>query len=678
MKDSLLSYDSFKEIFPGMEFAKLVTEDDSQKYNVKLKDGLNEIPLKQNYGFIDGGINFFDKDNFLEALKKSYNCKYLRKVELPDESNIFIDDKEYIADKVILGEKILIEDLKEWDNNEFCERALKIDAKFMKYIKTITPETQLNMILKDPNAIEIIRNPTEEMQLIAVKYSSWLVQKIDNPTTKVILLATENYPYVLRYIKNIPEDAIYELIGKKPELIEYFTELSEEIYCGILKDNGQLLKFVTKQTQTICDIAFINTKEAFRYVKKQFKTFDMCFEAVKFNGLFLDLVPDIHFLTELCVEAIKQNATAIEYLKIPSDEMFLLAAKQKPHYYARVNDKSLINDSNDDIILNVTPDYIQYVKNPTYEQCLKVIKRSGKLMKHIPIEHHTEELCMIAIRDFPEAVEFIDSKLETVIMVAVTQKGVVINLVKNKTHDLMMASVENNGLALEHIEDQTYNIIKTALNQNIRAFKFVKNKTTEISKFAISKDPELLIYIVDPFADTLDEEVVFEALKLKGMLLRHIPVKLITVKMCEIALNNDADAMIHVPDEFKTEDLVLPCLEKNGFVIRHIKNPTDKMNFCAVKCRPRSIQYIKNQTDKLSMFAFNLDNSILYSLSNQTPEICMAAVQKNHLAMVDVKNQELTLCMHCTILNPKSTVYIKNQDIKKQCESILAEIKTYV
>lgn len=106
MESTLLSGSSFKEFFGGMEFIKIVSSSDIQKYSaIKLNDGLNEIPLRQTNSYVSGGIDFCDWENFIFYLKKAIDPKFIRKVEIIDESTVFVDNKEYLTDKAILGEK---------------------------------------------------------------------------------------------------------------------------------------------------------------------------------------------------------------------------------------------------------------------------------------------------------------------------------------------------------------------------------------------------------------------------------------------------------------------------------------------------------------------------------------------------------------------------------------------
>ena len=734
MEYTLVSGSSFKDFYEGVEFYKIVSQDDTHK-TIKLKDGLNEISLTQYAtGYINGGINFCDWDNFFPTLKISYNAKYIRRIGIIDDSQVFIDNKEYVTDKVMLGEKILIEDLKEWDDKEFCEKALKSDFKNVKYIRNIelmSGSKFLEFVKKDPYCIEHIKNQTEEMQLLAVNHSGYLLRHCANPSLNVIMIGIKKAPYSIKYL-TIDENMLYDLVKNDPSLIEHTNELPEGIYCEVLKKNGMLLKHINKQTQLLCDIAFENNIESFRFVKKQFKTYEMCLKAVGFNPDLLDFVSDDNFTHELCMiavkkkgltikyiinpsvdtcmEALNNDLTAIHQISKPTDEMLVLALKKFPHLHSRIQDKSLITgEENINCVLNTTPMHIQNIKNPTYAQCLIAVKKSSKVFEHIPKEHHTDELCMTAIHDYPEVLQFIDNQTETMAIAGVLQKGSVLKFIKNKNYDLNIAAVENDGMALEHVDIQTDDIVKAALKQNIKSFKFVKNKTVEVCKYAVSVDPMLLKEIIDPFSDQVNEEIVLEALKKKGEMLRFIAqsaytekmcklaldsniemmslipekfqteelvlpalakkgtvlvhIKKPTYKMCQMALNNDIETMLFVPDSFQTEEFVLPYLMKKGSILRHIKNKTMQMCKVALDNDSDAMAHvpIEHQTEELVLPYLEKNGLLLKHIKNQTDKMCFTAIKNKPLAIEFVINQTEELGLYAIKLNCNTLRFIKNQ-----------------
>ena len=183
MERSILSGQIFNEFFFGMEMIKIVSEDDKQMYGFKVSDGLNILPLKQvSDTYCSGGINFCDWENFLMYLKRSYDGKYIRKVLVPDDAMIFVDDKEYTSDKLILSKRIPISELDQWNDEEFCMNAINCDCKFLIYCKCIRPELEFAMVIKNPSNIEYIKNQTEEMHEMAIEQNAYLIRHCINPS----------------------------------------------------------------------------------------------------------------------------------------------------------------------------------------------------------------------------------------------------------------------------------------------------------------------------------------------------------------------------------------------------------------------------------------------------------------------------------------------------------------
>jgi hypothetical protein len=702
MNYTLLSGSSFKEFYCGIEFIKVTNKDETEKYSYKLKDGLNEKEFRQTNGYIDGGITFVESDNMFDVFKKIWDALYIRKIEIPDDANVFIDDKEYMADKIILGERVAIIDMEQWNDKSFCDKALTIDPKLVKYCKNISSEKLKEIVSKDPYIIEHIKNPSEELINIAVERTPYLIRYIPNPPLDLLKKCIKTSPYIIRYCENLTYDVLIELVRTNPEIIDSLPNPTYELCKEAVIINPLTLKHVpiNHKTEELCNMAFSANMASFPFLNKMYITKEMCIEAVKYNGEFLRQVPDRFFTDDVCIEAIKQKPRAIDIIKNPtdemwitaikgepsiifdirnpSDEMLLLAAPKYPTLYDKIRDKNLIGDNiNLDEVLKKTPSYIINIKNPTYEQWLCVIRQSGKFIKDIPQHHITEELGMIALQDYPDGLEFIDNQTDSMCLTAVFQKGVVLRFVKNQTDDISMAAVDNDPLALEYVINQTPEIVKKALDRNIKAFKFVKDKTPEIIEYACYADPDIISCINDYTSIQKYEKIITDVLKKKGLALQHIPKNLQTKEMCENALENDVYAVEYMNQDFLTEDMAIKVVKKYGYLIRHIHNKTDKINMEAIKNHPKSLSYINNQTEELCLTAVDLDYTTLLYVIKQTPEICFHAVRKHFTAMVHVNLQDEIAIKVCCVIDPRCINYVRDLTIRNECQELIKEIESY-
>ena len=67
----------------------------------------------------------------------------------------------------------------------------------------------------------------------------------------------------------------------------------------------------------------------------------------------------------------------------------------------------------------------------------------------------------------------------------------------NRTYELCMEAIKNHGNALQFVEDQTDEICKLAVSQNPYALKYVRNQTDELCTLAVSKNPFALEYVIN-------------------------------------------------------------------------------------------------------------------------------------------------------------------------------------
>lgn len=700
LKHSLLAGSVFKEFYAGIEFIKITTDTETERYSTKLHDGLNEIPLKQNHHYVDGGIKFADVDNLLDSIKKTFTATYIRKVEIPDDAMVFIDDRDYMADKLILRERIPIGNMEYWNDLSFCEKAMVCDSKLLKFCKNISNEKLLALVKKDPWAFEHIANPTDEMIIIATDRFPYLIRYVKNPSIDLLKKVISKSPYTIRQFDNINPEIVLQLIKEKPEIIEYINQPTYEMCYEAVTLNSKLIKHVPVQwkTKEICDIAFSGDISNIMYLNKAFITFDMALAAVKVNGLYLKCVPDEHFVDEICIEAIKNHARAIDNVKNPTEEMWalaikkdnsiiydvknptdellLIAAPKYPNLYDKIKNKDLISDNVDyNKVLEENPNFITSIKNPTYAQWLIAIKKNSRLIKSVPIEFQQEELCMIAVQDYPDGLEYIEQQTDSICLTAVIVKGLTLKFVKKQNCDICNAAIDNDPMALEFAENQSTEAILKALIKNVRAFKFVKQKTDAAIKYAIEKDPDMIEYINDATTVFKYEKEIANALKKKGEAIKHLPQYLQTREMCDNALDNDVYVIKHVNQNFLTEEQAIKIVEKNETLLKEITIQTPKICMASVKKYPFAIQHVHDQTDELCMTAIDRNPNTIMHIKNQTGEMCMKAVSKDYYAMRYITTTDPDIIKFCCIIDPKCVYYVANSIIKAECVELHREIE---
>jgi hypothetical protein len=150
-----------------------------------------------------------------------------------------------------------------------------------------------------------------------------------------------------------------------------------------------------------------------KYVRNNFKTFELCLAEVKQKGMAIKYVPDKYITEELCLIAVKQNGMAIEYVpdKYITQELCLIAVKQ----YC--------------MALKYVPDILK-----TVEMCVAAVKKNIYVLEYVPAELNTVELCLIAVKQNGITLQYVPDDL--------------------KTAELCLAAVKQNVWALQYVPDE--------------------------------------------------------------------------------------------------------------------------------------------------------------------------------------------------------------------------------
>ena len=114
------------------------------------------------------------------------------------------------------------------------------------------------------------------------------------------------------------------------------------------------------------------------------------------------------------------------------------------------------------------------------------VSKNGLLLNCIPMEFRTDEMCIKAIAQNPEALQFVpnDKKKLFEKIICYNKKKITdwreLQYIENQTEEMCLEAVKQNGYALEYVENQTEEICFEAVKQNGRALQFVKNQTENI------------------------------------------------------------------------------------------------------------------------------------------------------------------------------------------------------
>ncbi len=156
MIHQLLTGSEFNLIQTG-KIVKLTNQ--SENHNeFHFKTGLNidSIPFNPKGNCQSGGIYFCSIDNLFKWLNYSdQSMIYVRSVIIPDDALVWIEEDKFKTDRLILGEKMLIEDMDIWNDLEYCLKAIKYDYTIIEYMKKTDVGRVLQSILYNCDAFKI-------------------------------------------------------------------------------------------------------------------------------------------------------------------------------------------------------------------------------------------------------------------------------------------------------------------------------------------------------------------------------------------------------------------------------------------------------------------------------------------------------------------------------------------
>ena len=222
---------NFKKTYSGTVFYKLTNRDEYHN-GLQFKTGLNAdiITFNPKGRCEKGGLYFTEYKKIAMWIRYTITDMYwMRKVNILDDSLIYIEENKFKANKFVLEERVCI-----WSNMDVCIFAVLYDGIFLKEIEK------------------------------------------DKQTESLCKLAVMSYGPALEYVKEcFKTKDICKLAVKSSGLALEFVphgHQTEKLCLAAVGSNGIALKFVNEKLQTreMCDIAVNQNKSAVWYVSKKY------------------------------------------------------------------------------------------------------------------------------------------------------------------------------------------------------------------------------------------------------------------------------------------------------------------------------------------------------------------------------------------------------------------------
>lgn len=253
------------------------------KYELfKISKELNTIPL-YFYGviydeFLYNGYLTYEKYN---QAKKEYKL---------DEYFSFIGLNEFVKAYTIEG---LIREFFPIDGINYTTRA--------KLNSIITS------IYKSPDDIELSALPqSTQIYKHLVKVRPLALKQLPLQTEEICISAVSSFAFAIKYV----------------------DEQTERIAYNSVLQNGLALKYVDPSLHTEYVVKMALKQNPLAFCHSHLKTYDICLNAVKANGVNYEFVPEEHRTHELKMEALKSNGWAIKFFDEQTEEYALAAVLQ--------------------------------------------------------------------------------------------------------------------------------------------------------------------------------------------------------------------------------------------------------------------------------------------------------------------------------------------------------------
>ena len=288
---------------------------------------------------------------------------------------------------------------------------------------------------------------------------------VENQTDEICRQYINNQPFSLIFVKNQTRELCEMAIKLRPNAIQCVNNPSVE-----------LCEYAIQCTSSNCDLNFENVLPSMR-TDKMYKL------AVEYWGSNLKYLPDELKTPELCRIAVKSRGDALAYVpeNLKTEKLCRIAVKKSGDALAYVPE-NLKTAALCEMALNNSPYALlhipcKFLNNKLFK--IAIIGRNGQsrgyMLKYIPDEFKTQELCDLAIQSMVGAIKYVPFQYMTNDMckTVVTRFSYTHYLDHNGT-----LCGGGYGRLLQYIpaEKQTFEICDIAVKDDKDNIKYVKNK----------------------------------------------------------------------------------------------------------------------------------------------------------------------------------------------------------
>lgn len=223
-------------------------------------------------------------------------------------------------------------------------------------------------------------------------------------------------------------------------------------------------------------------------------------------------------------------------------------------------------------LINSGKNIIQYIRNPS-----KAVQ-------------------LAAVEEYPFNIRYIDDPDPEVQLLAIDYNSETIKFIKNPTKDAIVEAVFDELENLKYVKVQTEELQLSILDLDINPMDFLyfKNPTKKVVKKFLKDYPAYYPIIPEEYKTKNIQKFVVDILPEVICLMKPSEQ---TDDLWNLALSKDGDFIRHI--ENPSEKLQLTAVSKSALAIRYIENPSKKVQLKSFLANQESIRYIKNPSKDL-------------------------------------------------------------------------------
>lgn len=234
-----------------------------------------------------------------------------------------------------------------------------------------------------------------------------------------------------------------------------------------------------------------------------------------------------------------------------------------------------------------------------------LVALDGMDIREIPTDEQTEDLCLIAVRQTPHALQYVYHQTEKICLAAILQQPSLIREVKNQTTKLCLAALRIDGNVIQYIRNPTYPMYKQAVETTPLALQYIVEQTPELWQIAVEGDPFALKYL-----STYEREFY------EPIVRKH--------------------PYLYAVIEDQPADLSQSLVDMDPLNIAYVRKRTYAMCKNVIKIDPKYICYAPSKFLDLYRYAFK--KGISLAKVHHTPEISRIAVECDAHNILHLKN----------------------------------------